>query len=346
MHPEPGQSGELRNAMNACRFDRDSRGGHYESYFLRGNHPGQPRAFWIRYTIFSPRGARAETPGETIGELWAAFFDGGSNRVTAAKTEVPIAQCAFSDRGLDVTIGAATLGDGQLSGSAGQAGDTASRIGWDMGYCGGQAPLLLLPAGRYDTGLPRAKAVVSNPGVVFTGSITVNGEVFNVDQWRGSENHNWGSKHTDEYAWGQVAGFDNDPDAFLECLTGRLRVGPFWTPRITLVVCRAGGREYALNGLATALKASAGYGFFDWRFRSRQKNVTIEGRIRAPREHFVGLNYYNPPGGAHTCLNSKIASCQLTISELGREDITLTARHSAAFEILTDDTRHGVPIVA
>jgi hypothetical protein len=42
----------------------------------------------------------------------------------------------------------------------------------------------------------------------------------------GSQNHNWGSRHTDHYAWGQVAGFDDDPDAFLELSTARVRVGP------------------------------------------------------------------------------------------------------------------------
>jgi hypothetical protein len=29
--------------------------------------------------------------------------------------------------------------------------------------------------------------------------------------------HNWGSQHTDRYAWAQVCGFDSAPDVFLEC---------------------------------------------------------------------------------------------------------------------------------
>jgi hypothetical protein len=72
--------------------------------------------------------------------------------------------------------------------------------------------------------------------------------------------------------------------------------------------------------------------------------VTIEGTISAPREAFVGLRYYNPPGGEKWCLNSKIASCRLVLKRAGRPDEVLEAANRAAFEILTDDTSHGVEI--
>jgi hypothetical protein len=41
-------------------------------------------------------------------------------------------------------------------------------------------------------GFPKAKALVGTPSAVFEG----------------------GSRHTDRYAWGQVAGFDEDAEAF------------------------------------------------------------------------------------------------------------------------------------
>ena len=33
---------------------------------------------------------------------------------------------------------------------------------------------------------------------------------------------------------------------------------------------------------------------------------------------FVGLTYFNPPGGSHTCLNSKIAACEITLERPGK----------------------------
>jgi hypothetical protein len=72
----------------------------------------------------------------------------------------------------------------------------------------------------------------------------------------------------------------------------------------------------------------------------------MTGHLHAPREAFVGLTYYNPPGGSHTCLNSKMAACEVTLERPNRPPLTLQTRHRAAFEILTDDPRHGVPLAA
>jgi hypothetical protein len=61
------------------------------------------------------------------------------------------------------------------------------------------------------------------------------------------------------------------------------------------------------------------------------------------------LNYRNPPGGIKQCLNSKLAACELTLmhKRTGQTSVTetFTTRHRAAFEILTDDRDHGVPIL-
>ena len=179
----------------------------------------------------------------------------------------------------------------------------------------------------------------------YSGALQVDGKPVQIEEWLGSQNHNWGAKHTDRYAWGQVAGFDNAPDSFLEVATGQLRIGPFWTPRLTPLVLRHGGEEFALRALGQALGRARGeFGYFHWSFRSAAPGVTIEGTISAPKTAFVGLRYYNPPGGEKWCLNSKIASCRLVLKRDGRPDETLETQHRAAFEILTDDLAHGVEI--
>ena len=85
-------------------------------------------------------------------------------------------------------------------------------------------------------------------------TIDVDGRRVDVQNWRGSLNHNWGRRHTDHYAWGQVAGFDNAPDVFLECATARLRFDGIWTPAMTLVVLRIGSEELRLNSPLRALR--------------------------------------------------------------------------------------------
>jgi len=76
----------MNENINFTRYRKGQKKGHYESFFLRANHPKKPLAFWIRYTIFSPE----NRPDDAIGEIWASYFDGSTRRHTAAKEEFPL----------------------------------------------------------------------------------------------------------------------------------------------------------------------------------------------------------------------------------------------------------------
>ena len=328
----------VKNVWHNSRFRSDDNTGFYESYFQRANHPTRPLAFWIRYTVFSPRGHS----DEAVGELWAIHFDGETGRNTAVKKTVPISECNFSPLGLDVHIGNATLTADTLEGRAASAEHS---IDWTLRYAGDAPPLLLLPEPWYERSLPKAKALVGTPNAVFNGNLTVDGDPIAIDGWRGSQNHNWGQRHTDHYAWGQVAGFDNAPEAFLECSTVQIKVGPLWTPRLTFLVLRDEGEEIAINSALHATRAAGSFDFITWRFDTRNSQARVHGGIRAPARAFVGLRYENPPGGEKTCLNTKLASAEITVERRDRPSRTLTTSHRAAFEILTDRADHSVPII-
>ena len=325
--------------VNDARFHGQAEG-HYESFFLRANHPSRPLAFWIRYTIFCPKG-RA---GDAMGELWAVFFDGETHRHVVAKQEYPLADCVFDTSAFRVAIGKATLGPNRVHGAVGSRGQA---LAWNLAFEGDSAPLLLLPFKLYQGGFPAAKSLVSLPLARFGGELSVNGEAIDVTGWVGSQNHNWGRRHTDLYAWGQVAGFDNHPESFLEVATARLRIGPLWTPPLTPLVLRHRQKEYAITGLVQGLRAKGAFGYFNWEFKSETPEVAIEGVIAAPRDAFVGLAYLNPPGGVKHCLNSKIARCTLQVRDKrGGGTEILETKSRAAFEILTSDPHHGIEISA
>lgn len=325
----------LRERFAGCRYDPARAAGHYESYFLRANHATRPSAFWIRYTLFSPRGR----PQDTQGELWAIAWDEG--RLTAVKQARPLAECAFGRRLMSVLVGASRLDERE---AAGEAASNGHSIGWDLAFAGGDPPLLLLPEPYYERGFPKAKMMVLAPNAVFRGTITVDGAAMAVDDWVGSVNHNWGVRHTDQYAWGQVAGFDGAPGTFLEVGTGRVKMGPLWTPWITSLVLTDGGESFALRGIPRGVRARARYTLFDWTFEGKDRGATLRGRISAPRDAFVALTYPNPPGGAKICLNSKIARAEITIARPGAPERRLVCERRAAFEILTDRDDHGVPL--
>ena len=108
--------------------------------------------------------------------------------------------------------------------------------------------------------------------------------------------------------------------------------------------------EIAVRSIAQALRADATLAGFSWRFRAEGGGAEVEGTLTARPEDFVGLRYDNPPGGDKHCLNTKIADCDLTVrrKRLGRVVAveTLRASRRAAFEILTEDRDHGIPIRA
>jgi len=328
-----------RSHWNGSRFRQDDSGGFYESYFQRANHPSRPLAFWIRYTAFCPR----EPRDDAVGELWAIFFDGETNQISAARESIPIRDCAFSPNRLDVRIGSSLLTDHSLEG---RSASTAHVLEWSLDYSGHEPPLLLLPRSFYERGFPKAKVLVAAPNAVFRGELVVDGRTIAIDGWKGSQNHNWGSRHTDRYAWGQVAGFDDAPDAFLECSTAQVKIGPAWSPRLTFVVIRDEGQEFALNGVLQALRAVGRVDSFTWTLETHSPQIHVSGRIHAPASAFVGLRYPNPPGGEKICLNTKLASAEFTLQRRGQPPRKLVTAHRAAFELLTDGGDHRVAIVA
>lgn len=339
MHPaSPVESSIELDRWNACRFRRDLDTGHYESYYLRANHPERPLGFWVRYTIFSPKGR----PADAIGELWAVWFDGETDIVVATREEHPIADCEFDTSKLGVRIAHAALENGCMTGHAER---NEHRISWDLTFADAQPPLLMFPEPMYSKGFPKAKTLVPGPNALFAGALTVDGERHEIRDWRGSQNHNWGSRHTDSYAFGQVAGFENAPDSFLECSTAQVKIGPIWTPRMTLLVLRHAGKEYRLNTIRQALRAKGEFRYFEWTLTSATPEIEVAARFQAPHAHFVGLTYYNPPGGTKTCLNSKIARVELNLRFPDAKAIALQSGPRALFEILTDDTSHGVPML-
>jgi len=324
-----------RAECNALRFRGDGRG-HYESYFQRANHPTRKLGFWIRYTIFEPAG-RANA---AVGELWAIWFDGESNRIVPVKTVVPLAECEFDRTRLRARIAESVLDERSLRGRADAHGHS---IEWSLEYASPAEPLLLFPERLYDAPLPKAKVLVGSPLADFSGSIVVDGTTHDVSHWIGSQNHNWGSRHTDEYAWGQVAGFDGHTASFLELATARVRIGPFRSPWISPIVLRHEGRELRFDSVATSIRAKAAYEPFHWKFTSEADGFRIDGSIEAEADSFVGLLYDNPPGGRKVCLNSKIASCTIRVAGPDMKPFTLTSRHRAAFEILRDARHPSVP---
>lgn len=318
-----------RARLGAARFEGTGQG-HYESWFQRANHPTEPVAFWIRYTVFIPADG-----GPALGEVWAILFDG--DEIVARKAEVPLARCSFSRSTVEVRIEDSTL---DLERCIGAVED----VRWSLRYESPHPPMLMLPERLYGGGFPKAKLLTGSPLARYTGNIRVGDRTVDVDGWVGSQNHNWGSRHTDRYAWGQVAGFDDAPGVFFEAATAWLRFGPLWTPPLTIAVVRIGEQVVQRVGMLQAVRARASVAGFVWSLRTSGRSGTIDATFEGRQRDFVALRYLNPPGGHKACLNSKLARCRLRVDAPGLGTRSFETEHRAAFELLQDEPPTGLPL--
>ncbi len=131
-----------------------------------------------------------------------------------------------------------------------------------------------------------------HPLARFDGQLELDGVRMAVDDWTGSVNHNWGTKHTPAYAFGQVCGFDGAPESSLEIVTARAAVGRFLTPAATLFVFRHAGEEFAVRSILGSLQTHGRYRPFTWTFGGRVGDHMIEGEITTEPADVIGLDVH------------------------------------------------------
>lgn len=304
---------------------------YYESRFLRANAPDAAQALWLRETLLLPAG------GEPTADVWVMVFDPSGHR--ARKQSFPIEAADFGYEDWTARIATTSLDDTAAFGFLPEAR-------WDLAITpGGQDPVRLLTDRAYRRRFPTAKTQVRHPLARFDGRLELADLVVDVDGWTGSVNHNWGTRHTPAYAFGQVCGFDEAPDSTLEIVTARAAVGPVLLPGVTLFVFRHAGQEFAVRSLGDSLKSHGRYAPFSWTFGARVGEQMIEGEITSEPADVIGLTYADTHGGTKYCYNSAIASCRIQVAGKAFARAELVSR-GAMLEILTDDRLDDVPLLA
>lgn len=320
---------------------------YYESRYIRANHPDLPKALWLRETLLLP------TAGAPVADVWVMVFDpdGAGNR--ALKEPYPIDSSDYQYEDWIARIAATVLDDrsaeGVVTGGkgliAGSAGGRSAR--WDLRITpGDEHPVRLLSERAYAARFPTAKTIVRHPLARFDGLLELDDVRVVVDGWTGSVNHNWGTRHTPAYAFGQVCGFDEAPDTTLEIVTARAAFGPVLLPGVTLFVFRHAGQEFAVRSLRSMFQTHGRYRPFSWRFGGRVGDHMIEGEIVTEPSDVIGLTYTDTDGETKYCYNSATATCRIQVAGKAFERAELTATRRAMFEILTDTRHETVPLLA
>jgi hypothetical protein len=311
---------------------------YYESRYLRANHPERPQALWLRETLLLP------TAGGPVADVWVMVFDpdGAGNR--ALKHSYPIEAAAYEYDDWTARIGATSIDDRSAQGVV--TGESRSAR-WDLRITAGPEDTVKLLTDRaYKARFPTAKTTVRHPLARFDGQVELDDTRLVLDGWTGSVNHNWGSRHTPAYAFGQVCGFEDAPDSSLEIVTARAAVGPVLLPSATLFVLRHAGQEFAVRSILGSMQTHGRYEPFSWSFGARVGERMIEGEIVTEPADVIGLAYTDTDGGLKYCYNSAIATCRIQLAGKAFERQELTAARRAMFEILTDTRHDAVPLLA
>jgi hypothetical protein len=305
--------------------------GHVESYFVRANHPSQPRAIWLKATIFAPG------DGDDVAELWCIVFDGEQHRVWADKATVPVAEATFA-QAIEVAGARFVLRD---TGEAkGELGDCTFDLSWTRPDGPLSAPLRIFPFRvMYEAPLPKSKLLTPHPLLSLSGSIRCWGETLAVEDWLGMQGHNWGREHAHEYAWGQCNFVDADgsPSCTVEAFTGRIKLGPLTTPMFSALVVRREGKEYRFDRTFDFWRQDAQIDDMSWRLALHGPDGEAQLLMHGDPRDMACLLYRNPSGRASYCYNSKLARVELRVNPTNAEGFECTSEHGGALEFLRSE---------
>jgi len=290
----------------------------YESWFVSARDPSSPRALWIRHTRHRPR------QGRESAALWCTVVDRDLGAPPAVVKEV-----------FGAFPAGAAAGPERFRGQAAMGAQTAR---WDLAMTGGQPPLRpLRPPVLYRAPLPRTKLEATVPDGEVTGTLELDGREIAVSGWRGTVGHNWGSEHADSWVWLHAAGFGTAPEAWLELVLARIRVGPARSPWTAMGALGLGGARIFLGGLGRRPRVDARPG------RLTADVPSPGGRLRlsvtTDDGDPVAVTYADPRGGTRTVRHAALAAVELTWHRPGQRELALSGDRGA-YEF---GSRQGMP---
>jgi hypothetical protein len=229
----------------------------------------------------------------------------------------------------------AVAGPGQFRGQAAM-GEHSAR--WDLAVAGGPPPLRpLRPPVLYRAPLPRTKLEASVPDGQVTGMVQVDRRTITVSGWRGTVGHNWGSEHADSWVWLHAAGFGAAPQAWLELVLARIRVGPARSPWTAMGALCLGGERILLGGLGRRPRVDARPGRLTADVPSPHARLQLS--VTTDDNDPVAVVYTDPRGGTRTVRHAALARAELILHRPGDRDLTLSSSRGA-YEY---GTRQGMP---
>ena len=174
--------------------------------------------------------------------------------------------------------------------------------------------------------------------------MTVRGRTLTLDRWPGMVGHNWGAEHAERWIWLHGTGFEEQPEAWIDAILGRVRIGRWTTPWIANGCLALDGRRHRLGGIDRARATSV-----DERPERAElwlpgEDLALRVTVSAAPRDVVGWIYSDPAGPAHNTAHCAIADMRIRIARRRLPPLELTVSGGATYELGMREQDHGVPL--
>lgn len=284
--------------------------GFFEIWFVVVLDLAGDRAWWLRYTLFTPAPG---APGEPRATVWAAAFDCASATTPAVALKAIHPLSAFdagSPERFGIRIGDSSLSPGLCQGKVASGGHS---IAWDLRYTPESAPAVRRePRGAGLLPLP-THVHHAHDDIAFTGTVTVDGQRYEVRGAPGLQKHLWGRRRLEELTWLYCPRFREDPEARLEVLSVLPKRGGA-SPRLSPIYLRTSDARHTFhevpNLLFSRLESPAPG---ELRFQATSATTSMRGRAWCDPRTLVGYDYRDPKGWDVHIAQSDVASCEVEL---------------------------------
>jgi hypothetical protein len=256
--------------------------------------------------------APADGAGDPYAEVWFSFFD--LNKPEArfgVARRFPIGAMQPSSRPFFLTIGNSTLGNDACWGRVEGKGHSAR---WDLRFEPCEKPFLHFPESLYGSGQVESAMLSPHFSTTFSGTIQVDGRIFELAGDPGQQSHTWGRQHPPHWLWAHCNSFGDDPDAAMELVCSRPEKGHPASLEAHVLFARVGGREHRLLSLLDKSKSKSTASPGSWQLWAEGATTRIEVAIECRPTGLVEAHYVDPNGASAYCVNTEVASAALKVA--------------------------------
>lgn len=316
----------------------------HQMWLLRLNDSETQTGLWLRFSILLSRNGFRQ-----LAEVRAILFHKDTNQ----STQKTVVKQTFDIQAFrESEAGVIRIGNCELSAHhcRGKVESKQNSMEWELTFNSPQK----LSFNAIPEILKRFKLIqrsmdTVDENLVFSGSTKVNGERITWKEAPGILRKTEGPQIGYSWVWGQSNLFTNEmgqPVPFIfEGFSGRTRLGPFLSPRLSSFYFYYEGKPYVFNTLRDSFAVKSNPALNEWSFQVDRGDLSFRGQIRAEHKDFAGMALEDTDGSYLYCNTTNLSDLRILVYRRGKLEATLVSTGNASFDVASPEKNPYVPIL-